>query len=548
MISSRYCVPCSCAFATPSSARQALTCASSVTDVLGDFEGTTYGSAGAKNDKSILCDAPGSSKACPPDGPQKFQDRKGDILFPIDSTFGFHVTDFKGAVEKKRGDGIWGEGFAGNIEENGKIIGVKVSNARTDKYKVPHPLGTWCAGMGATAIKCSTDHYTNMEHVLSCHEVVPYNFADAYYPFEQSSDCEELDNALYFPDGITQPSVDLSDLKPNENTNLIDIVYSTDYSVTKKADGRVLYRWGTLVKKPNDVRLYAKLTLPNVWKDRDSSGNLKNDFKVSKAHLIIEHSITNNPNDQIRPEDLENEGATGRKPGYKVVSNGSWQSIKDCVEADGNLIAAGTVLKQADCDFRLQGFCPPASYSKDLQEYFSNAWYTTIDRDPFEWSYQNINTAEDVHEFLGRSSPYNDTEEQLYNVSLVSGPRWVLKANKFGQDIPGLAIPTIPCSSPPFVHDNIKYNVGDQTRTVINLLDWKDDAGPSPLRSSKGWVDVDLNNQVKTTLVDSVRVSTNGIPMTEDFDLAIYIKGDRKPITIFSARLEITFEGEDPPT
>eukprot|EP00977_Amphora_coffeiformis_P012397 scaffold3066_cov178-Amphora_coffeaeformis.AAC.5 len=35
--------------------------------------------------------------------------------------------------------------------------------------------------------------------------------------------------------------------------------------------------------------------------------------------------------------------------------------------------------------------------------------------------------------------------------------------------------------------------------------------------------------------------------MTNDFDLAVYIKGDRKPTALFSARLELSWEGENPP-
>ena len=33
---------------------------------------------------------------------------------------------------------------------------------------------------------------------------------------------------------------------------------------------------------------------------------------------MVNHHITNNPNDQLRPEDLENEAATGRKPSYTI--------------------------------------------------------------------------------------------------------------------------------------------------------------------------------------------------------------------------------------
>ena len=42
-------------------------------------------------------------------------------------------------------------------------------------------------------------------------------------------------------------------------------------------------------------------------------------------------------------------------------------------------------------------------------------------------------------------------------------------------------------------------------------------------------------------------VTTNGLPMTEDFDLAVYIKGDRKPTALFSAKLVINGQGILPP-
>lgn len=174
----------------------------------------------------------------------------GDVLYPIDSEFGFYVTDFEGAEPKVR-DGDYQEGFAGNIDG-----GVKIANAATDTCKVKPPLGTWCQGLGATSVKCSTEHYTVMEHVLTCFETVPYFFAEISDPFTQGETCEALDNALSTPTGAPiSTQEDLDALLPNDNTNLIDIAKSNDYSLTKKDDGKVLYRWGGLIKRPNDVRL-----------------------------------------------------------------------------------------------------------------------------------------------------------------------------------------------------------------------------------------------------------------------------------------------------
>ncbi len=67
-------------------------------------------------------------------------------------------------------DGYYAEGWVGNIEDGDEVVGIKVSNAETDTYKVKPPLGTWCQGLGGNSIKCSTEHYTVMEHVLTCHE------------------------------------------------------------------------------------------------------------------------------------------------------------------------------------------------------------------------------------------------------------------------------------------------------------------------------------------------------------------------------------------
>eukprot|EP00977_Amphora_coffeiformis_P012398 scaffold3066_cov178-Amphora_coffeaeformis.AAC.6 len=461
-----------------------------LTDTMGGFDGSTFGPGGAKQDTSILCDAPGAS-ACPPGGPSKFEDKNGDTLYPIDSEFGFVVHDFVGATQKTR-DRIYQDGFVGNIEEQGEIVGLKVSNAATDTYKVKPPLGTWCQGLGNTAVKCSTEHYTVMEHVLTCYETVPYFFAES--SDGQDNDCEELDNELFWIDQDSNqvPFSDINALDPNDNTNLVDIAYSNDYSITKKDDGKILYRWGSLIKRPTDIRLYAKLELPAAWKEDDA------DFTVTEAKLVIDHWVTNNPNDQLRAEDLENEGATGRKPDCRILDDGSWESPKDCFEGDGDYIGVeegtgdptpigeGTLLKRADDGtFNLEGTNPPEDWSEDLQEFYTNAWYTTLDRDPFEWSYKT-DTEENLFEYEGYSLPLTPLEMEEKNLKLESGPRWRLKANKFGQDIPGLEIPRKNCEPPPYTKDKIKYNIGERTTTVINLLDWDEEEGPSPLATSKG--------------------------------------------------------------
>jgi hypothetical protein len=361
----------------------------------------------------------------------------------------------------------------------------------------------------------------------------------------------------------------------NDNTSVLDdIAVSADYSVTLKDDGKPLYRWGGLIKRPNDIRMYARLALPEEWKEPNA------DFVVTKAHLIVNHWITNNPNDQLRPEDLENEAATGLKPDYRVFDDGAvWKSTKPCYEGDADLIddeegtsdptviGVGTYFKNmpfaltADAVPGVEPGADPYAFSADLTGAVTNGYYTTIERDPFEWSYLVDDGDDTLFEFVGSPLP-DDTLGEL-----VSGPRWRLKANKFGQDIPGLEIPLVECSPPPFTRDNIKYSVGEPVTTVINLLDWEDENGP--LATSKGWVDLAViadpdvdgrcmlasNPNVTIVNVDEgtctldgpIPITSNGLPMTNDFDLAVYVKGDRKATVVYNAYLDIEYEGDVTP-
>jgi len=565
----------------------------SINDVMGGFDGSTFGpiseTGAATQDTDIICDL--GTTACPEDN-QPFLDKSGVMLYPTDSEFGFYVVDFLGAQGKVR-DGDYKEGFVGNIMEAGVQIGIQIANAPTLKYKVKPPLGTWCQGLGGTSVKCETEHYTVMEHVLSCYETIPYSFANPEDgtqatlitpPIEgvdpltfncidaplddvamvlegglpttrliDPTPCEFTDD-----DGVNQPLG--CQMFPNDKTDMQnDIALSSDYSVQLKDDGKPLYGWGGVHKRPNDVRMYAKLELPEEWKVDGA------DYEVTKAQLVMNHWITNNPNDQLRPEDLENEAAVGRKPSYRIegtpgTSDEVWKTLIPCYEGDGDLIdteegsvdpdfiGVGTYLRNmpfaldpAD-EPGIEPSDPPYAFSSDLPGGFTNAFYTTINRDPFEWSY-DANPDPLVQDFVGSAFP-DDTLG-----TLVSGPRWRLKPNKFGQDLPGLEIPLIECSKPPFKKDNIKYIVGTLVTTVINLLDWDDSEGPSPLATSKGWVDVEANEFVTIAGTDSVSgvpYTTNGLPMTNDFDLAVYVKGDSKSTAVYNAQLIIEYEGEGP--
>jgi len=265
----------------------------SVDDVMGVFDGSTFGTEeGYPTGTSIICVVEGGSP-CPEDnGP--FLDKSGVVLYPVDSEFGYYVVDFVGAQGKSR-DGDYLEGAVGNIVEEGVQIGIQVSNAATETYKVKPPLGTWCQGLGGTSVKCETEHYTVMEHVLSCHETIPYFFADPETgeqailstPDESLSfNCADApldDNTLILVDGA--PTTRLTDatpceadddpegcqMFPNDKTDMQNnIALSTDYSVQLKDDGKPLYGWGGLHKRPNDIRMYARLELPDEWKEPDA--------------------------------------------------------------------------------------------------------------------------------------------------------------------------------------------------------------------------------------------------------------------------------------
>jgi hypothetical protein len=581
----------------------------SIDNLVGDYDGTTVGTLGNGSDPSILCGAPiAGSPPCPTEEiapgvthPQPFQATvlgplgapNTTTLYPIDSTFGFNVVPFAEAFDKERGDGIWGEGWVGNIVRDGNVIGLAFSDAETDTFVVPAGLGTWCSGLGGAAVKCSTEHFVVMEHVLSCNETIPYYYADPdsgdqlviTNPITNQPlvDCgtKKLDNNLrvlsstvpgvdgkMMAEAVTtkegsfdaidwtlpglDPDAVLTVMPANESTVLTDIAYGDDYSITAKDDGKALYRWGNLIKRPNDIRVYARMATPLPWRQAGSvTANGGKGYRVTKAHLTIIHNITNNPNDQIRPEDMENEGAIGRLPGY-TVNGDQWLSDRDCYQGNGIYIPTGTVLKNER--FAIPDTVVPVvnwdgnpyGWSEDLTEGFTNAWYTTVDREPFEWSYQ---TAQGPVSFREPQDPAPGP--------LLSGPRWRLTPPKFGQDIPGLEIPNVECAPPPYQKDVIKYEVGAPVTTVIDLLDWdpsdeRSIGGESPLVWSKGWTAKAFNEGTvinpEVTVVNSglLGVTVNGAPVSRGFDLSIYIKGDRKPTAVYRARLDI--EWDDSPT
>jgi hypothetical protein len=594
-------------------------------DLVADFEGRTYGPAGNGQYQNVLCSLSGAvGSICDPDH-APIPGNDATLLYPIDSEFGFNVVPYALATQKTL-DGIYAEGYAGNIVEAGKVVGLELSDAATDTFQVPAGLGTWCSGIGGSSVKCSTEAFVVMEHVLTCHETMAYipgnplftlradpedgtqavlNYVEDGVPGSLDCDTAQLDHNLTIHttlvpsvDGMKindvdwvslglEPSVVLDYLPPNESTVLTDIAVGADYSITAKDDGKPLYRWGNLIKRPNDIRLYKRMQLPAAWKNGSCDG-LNTDpvtmadlgCRVNRALLVLNHKITNNPNDQVRAEDMENEGAIGRLPGRTVDATygaGAWISDTECYEGDGDYIPAGVVLRNthladtssldsrvaADDDY-VNANLYPYGWSSDLRKGNTNAWYTTVDREPFEWSYD---TNGDGFDDVSTRAPLDLSLPAYAGYELLSGPRWRLTPGKFGQNLPALDIPNVNCAPPPYVKALIKYDVGVDTQTKLDMLDFGSSderfvTDPvsmehvSPLAFSNGWVDGTMNDGTvlnpdydepsELTNPNLTAVTVNGAPVSQDFDLSIYVKGDKKPTALYSAYLLIEYEDGTP--
>ena len=503
----------------------------STDDITVTFAGDTIGSLA---DPLLGLDTTGAN------GTKTTQDGN-TTLYPINSEFGFVVTDFDGAEQKDFFENPeYLEGWAGDLLDEGQQqAGIVISDAPTDTFKTPALLGTWLAGLGGNTVKASTEHYVVMQNVLS-DQRYPGD-PEAVYPLDNDLkviggeydgySVTDLLNGVEV-DGVGFVDVgdvngdgveDIKDiLSPNESSIAVDIAASTDYSVTLKDDGKLLYRWGNTVKRPNDVRLEVEMELPDEWSAPDSDNGLLPLYRITAAELVTNHTITNNPNDQIRPEDYENEAAIGQLPTYAIVSdynedgNGPrevWLTTDAYYAGDGTLYPAGTILRD---DYLAEIWANSemaALGAQDGAEGFTNAWYTTMDREPFTADY--------------------DTPDNQYapGADYDIGPRWRLQTDKYGQDLPSVVIPSDPSLTPPPSKDEVKYEVGADTTTVINLLDWGENV--SPLSISAGW-----QNEAGT-------VTENGVTLSENFDVAFYIKGDIKPATLYDTELRLNYEEID---
>ena len=444
-------------------------------DLLGGTDGVT-----ASDDPSIICQS-GCEDSVQTDG--------SVTLYPVDNGFGWDTVDFVGATLRER-DGNHAEGWIGALNDSeGNQQGIAVANVSTSRFKVGPKMGQWCGGLGGNLVKCKTDHYSSMEHVLTCHETVPYLTHDPVTGEPVSSDyanCPPLDDTLDMdPLNLTEYMFDLDES---------NMAQGPDYTLyLGEHEGEYKYLWGNWEKRPTDIRLLATIPLPDEWKEEGKT------FRITEGKLAIVHTITNNPNDKIKLEDVDTEEAAGRLPDYEIESDGRWVSTKDCYEGDGDFIPAGTTLRNPP-------YADESRLTEGLKDGFTNAYFTTLDRAPFE----------NVGEY---------------------GARWRLKAGKFGQDLPGVEIPVEPCTPAPLKKDQIKYSRGDLTTTIIDITAPLEPGEESPLALSTGYV---APNGEQTMV--SENLTDEGVKLTEDLDLSLFIKGDKKPVRLYKAVLYLDYE------
>jgi hypothetical protein len=525
-----------------------------IDDVLGDFDGNTFGEDALVIaldpiiDFTAVLEDPANPDPPDYDGPVRaITNSEGETLYPIDSAFGADVTNFVGATQRNR-DSFYGEGWVGSLKEGTTDIGITVTTAKTNTFKTGSPLGTWTTGLGGNTVKSSTEHYVVMQNVLS----------DQAFPGDPNA-VSPLDNDLRFEGGIyagkTISEVDPSaqnlnaawyavvqaGLVPNENTITENIAVGSDYSITKQNDGTLLYRWGQIAKSPTDVRISFSIPLPEEWTTSSVLPFLNNGFKVNQAYLVVDHTIADGSNTsiEVRPEDYSNRAATGRLPSYYVDNNGTpnnpgddlWRSLRNSYAGDGTFLPAGTILKDSS-------LIVPGGASADLANGFTNAWYTTIDQDPFELAV-DINPDPAVQDYIGFKT-LEDLIAAGYSVDdVVKGSRWELTNSTFGQDLDNVGIPAIANSEPPFASGDLKYQAGAVTTTVLNLLD-SEPGQNSPFLSSSGWTQADPDR------VNEDGITENGLKLTEKLDVALHISGDINAVNIYDAHLVIDYQDVDP--
>ncbi|WP_298856969.1 hypothetical protein [uncultured Sulfitobacter sp.] len=124
-----------------------------------------------------------------------------------------------------------------------------------------------------------------------------------------------------------------------------------------KDNGKLLYRKGNAMKRPNDGRLEASLETHDEWDELDEGTVFKKRYSISEAELVMLHTIANNPNDQVCSEDFENESAIDTLPNYGIIENYLGKvgrtvcaPTDDYYAGDGTQYEAGRILRAIGAD------------------------------------------------------------------------------------------------------------------------------------------------------------------------------------------------------
>ena len=258
--------------------------------------------------------------------------KEGVTLHPIDSEFGFYVDDFNEAIQKEL-DGDYAEGWAGDLVIGGEQVGV-VRVRFTDRYLQDSGGSGHLAGRASA----ETPSRPRPSTTRSCR----MSFPTRNYPGDPDADYALDDNLILLSqnaawDGSTSPTflpiprprrndkngdgvLDIRDLlNPNESTIEYDIAYSTDYSVTMKDDGKLLYRWGNTIKRPNDIRMEAELPLPDEWTRAGNPDALTKLFQITRPNWSCITRSRTTPTTRSDPRTSRTNPRSARLPTYEII-------------------------------------------------------------------------------------------------------------------------------------------------------------------------------------------------------------------------------------
>lgn len=200
----------------------------------------------------VMCDDNLFGTACLSPSPM-LNEKDGQYYYGIDSAYGYQVQDFAAPVPLPM-DGVYDNGMIVNLtDEYGAVRGVATVTQITPRFLSGALKGEWAAGLGGLSVKASSEHYLVMDHVL---------------------------NAEWMP-----PLVEVKYDAFGAPLNI------GDYTTRLKDDGKILFMFGNLNKKPTELRLLARMPLPDAWKVPGAN------YRVTSAKLMVTHLISTSPND-----------------------------------------------------------------------------------------------------------------------------------------------------------------------------------------------------------------------------------------------------------